>query len=107
MVNPPTRPMLRLVVRARTGDRHGSRSMVDSLLDLLKARGVAGATVVQGVKGFGARGTAKLEVLALSVSLPVVVEAVGEPAVIEGLLAEVKDMVGHNGLVTVERVEAL
>ena len=103
---PPMKRMLRLTVRARSNDKHAGKALADALLDLYRSRGIGGATVLQGVKGYGVRGTAKLDVLGLSVNLPVVIETVGEYDKIEGVLATVKMMVGANGLVTLEEVNA-
>jgi uncharacterized protein len=101
------RKLVRLTVMARTGDRHGGKSVVDALLALYQGHGLTGATVMQGVRGFGARGAARLDVLGMSAHLPVVVEAVDEREKVEQLLPLVKDIVGSNGLVTIEEVDAL
>ena len=99
--------MLRLIVRARSHDQYAGKSLADALLELYKSSGIGGATVIQGAKGYGVRGTARVDVLGLSVNLPVVIETVGEYDKIEGVLASVKKMVGTNGLVTLEEVNAL
>jgi uncharacterized protein len=96
--------MLKLTVRARTGDKFEGRNLAEALLSLYKERGIGGATVFQGVKGYGLRGSARLNVLGLSVSLPVIVETIGEYAKVESVLSEVKRMVGRNGLITLEEV---
>ncbi|MDE1852775.1 MAG: DUF190 domain-containing protein [Thaumarchaeota archaeon] len=103
---PPMKRMLKLTVRARSNDQYEGRNLSDSLLELFKNKGIGGATVVHGVKGYGLRGAAKFDVLGLSVNLPVVVETVGEYEKIEGILATVKRMVGSNGLITLEEVNA-
>ncbi len=104
---PPTKRMLRLTVRARSNDQYAGRGLADALLDLYKSSGIGGATVMQGVKGYGEMGAAKLDVLGLSVNLPVVIETVGEYDKVERILGSVKKMVGSNGLVTLEEVNAL
>ena len=60
---PPMKRMLKLTVRARTGDQFEGRNLADSLLDLYRKHGIGGATVSQGVKGYGLRGAAKIDVL--------------------------------------------
>ncbi len=103
----PRRRLVRLTVMARSHDQFEGRSLADSLLDLYRRSGISGATVMQGVKGYGLRGAAKLDVLGLSMNLPVVIETVGEPGQVEAILGRVKEMVGANGLITLEDVDAL
>jgi PII-like signaling protein len=74
---------------------------------ILKARehGLAGATVLRGLEGFGAHSrlhTAKI--LRLSSDLPIVVEIVDTEEKIEAFLPAIDDAV-EEGLATVERVE--
>ena len=103
--NPTLRRMLKLTVRARSRDQFEGKNLADALFELYRSHGIMGATVLQGVKGYGVRGAARFEVLGLSANLPVVVETVGERQKVEGVLASVKKMVGANGLVTVEEVD--
>ncbi|MDG6983781.1 MAG: DUF190 domain-containing protein [Nitrososphaerota archaeon] len=103
---PPMKRMLRLTVRARSHDQFRGRSLADSLLELYAKQGIGGATVVQGIKGYGVRGAAKFDVLGLSVNLPIIIETVGEYEKVQGVLASVKTMVGTNGLITLEEVNA-
>jgi len=81
---------------------------------VLKARemGLAGATVLRGVEGFGAASrmihTAK--VLRLSEDLPIVVEIVDTDERIQTLLTEVDAMfesVGCGGMITVEKAHII
>ena len=104
--DPPMKRMLKLTVRARTHDQYGGKSLSDSLLELYKNAGLGGATVTQGVKGYGVRGASKFDVLGLSVNLPIIVETVGEYDKVKAILVTVKTMVGSNGLVTLEEVNA-
>ena len=45
-----------------------------------------------------------VDVLGLSVNLPVVIETIDEYQKIEPLLSDVKQIVGNNGLITLEEV---
>ena len=86
-------------------DRYQGRPLYEALLLKAREAGLAGATVIRGVAGFGAHSrihTAKL--LRLSEDLPVVVEIADEEAKIRSFLPLVEAMV-HEGLVTLERVE--
>jgi uncharacterized protein len=78
-----------------------------------KARqlGLAGATVWQGIEGFGARSrihTAKI--LRLSEDLPVIVEVVDSEEKIRALLPHLDTMMeasGSGGLITLEKAEVI
>ena len=99
-----TKEMLKLTVRIRGRDAHEGKPIADLLLTLYKERGLSGATVLQGVRGFGVHGVSRADVLGLSINLPLVIETVETPSKIEGILSEVKTIVGDNGLITIEDV---
>lgn len=96
--------MLRLIVRVRARDEHDGRPIADQLLALYRSSGISGATVVQGVRGYGKHGVSRADVLGLSVNLPLLIETVADEEKIRGILSRVKEIVGANGLTTVERV---
>ena len=80
--------------------------MYEALLLFFRERGVAGATVVRGVAGFGASARLHTDrVLRLSTDLPVIVEVV-EEARIQEILPDLDTMVG-GGLVTLEKARAI
>jgi len=101
---PPMKRMLKLTIRIRSRDEHEGKPISDLLLSLFKQNGISGATMVQGVRGFGMHGVARVDVLGLSVNLPVIIETVDEYQKIEPILNEVKKIVGSNGLITLEEV---
>ena len=79
-----------------------------AILERLRADGFAGATVTQGVAGFGARSvihTAGL--LELSTDLPVVIEVVDDQAHVDRLLPILDEMISGGAMVTVERVRVV
>lgn len=85
---------------------HGS-PLYEAIVARARAEGLAGATVVRGLMGFGAKSrihTAK--VLRLSEDLPIVIEIVDRPDQIERFLPMLDEMVA-DGLVTVERVQVI
>ena len=85
-------------------DRHDGRPLYEALVELARERGMAGATVLRGIMGYGASSrlhTAK--VLRLAEDLPLVVEIVDAPEAIEGFIEAIDGMVA-GGLVTVEKV---
>jgi len=88
-------------------DKHGHQPLYEAIVELARRRGVAGATVLRGIMGFGADSrlhTAK--VLRLSEDLPIVVEIVDRPEAIEALLTEIDPMI-REGLITRERVRVI
>jgi PII-like signaling protein len=88
-------------------DKHGHRSLYEVIVEEARRRGMAGATVFQGVMGFGKTSrihTAKI--LRLSEDLPFVVEIVDTPERIEAFLPDLDKLMG-GGMVTVERVRVI
>ena len=85
-------------------DRWQGKPLYAALLETLKTMGIAGATVVRGVAGFGARSRIHTAaILRLSEDLPLVIDVVDSPAQIEKALEAVYPMV-NEGLITVEEV---
>jgi uncharacterized protein len=85
-------------------DRHEGRPLFEAIVHAARRRGMAGATVLRGVLGFGAHSrlhTAKI--LRLSEDLPIVIEIVDKPERIAEFLPEVDVMI-EEGLVTLEKV---
>ena len=97
--------LLRVFVGER--DKSGRRPTYEAIVRLARAEGLAGATVLRGIEGFGHSSrlhTAKI--LRLSDDLPIVVEIVDAAEKIDGFLAKL-DPLMRGGLVTVERAEVL
>ena len=85
-------------------DKQEGRPLYEWLVQKARERGLAGATVVRGLMGFGAHSrlhTAKI--LRLSEDLPIVVEIVDTAERIEAFLPLVDHAVAE-GLATVEKV---
>jgi PII-like signaling protein len=86
-------------------DTHEGKPLYQWLIEKARERGLAGATVLRGLAGFGAHSrlhTAK--VLRLSVDLPIVVEIVDTEERIEGFLPVIDEAIPE-GLATVEKVQ--
>ncbi len=76
----------------------------ETILDLLRDEGAAGATMVRGLAGFGSHGRLHMARLADIVpDLPVLVEWLDGPAQVERLLPRVCELV-REGTITVEDV---
>ena len=88
-------------------DRHGHQPLYEAIVLKAREQGLAGATVLRGVMGFGKHSilhTAKI--LRLSEDLPMVIEIVDSAEKINGFLPVLNEMI-TDGLVTLERVKVL
>ncbi|MBU0595444.1 DUF190 domain-containing protein [Candidatus Bipolaricaulota bacterium] len=88
-------------------DKHGHQPLYETIVHLARRQGIAGATVLRGIMGFGADSrlhTAK--VLRLSEDLPIVIEVVDRPEKIDALLGEIDPMIDE-GLITREKVRVI
>jgi len=99
----------RILMRIHLGesDRHQGRPLYQAIVEMLRERHYAGATVVRAIMGFGA--TARLhtdKVLRLSLDLPIIVECVDTEERIEAILPELDQMIG-GGLITLEKVKVI
>lgn len=88
-------------------DRFEGRPLYQALVERARMEGIAGATVLRGIEGFGASSHLHTSrILRLSEDLPIVVEIVDTAERIERILPIVDAMVG-DGMVTVESVQVL
>jgi len=95
--------LLRIFIGER--DRHEQVPLYEWIVRRARERGVAGATVLRGVEGYGATSELhKANILRLSADLPIVIEIVDTEERIETFLEEIDDAISE-GLATVERVE--
>jgi uncharacterized protein len=89
-----------------TDQWHG-RPLYSAIVALCQERGIAGATVVRCVEGYGAsRHLHTSRLLELSENMPVRIEIVDLPERIEPLLAALEGLIGE-GLVTVGNVRIM
>lgn len=92
-------------------DRVDGKPLYEALVVKAKEQGLAGATVLRGIEGFGAASrihTAKI--LRLSEDLPIVVEIVDTEEKITAFLPTVDDLFQRSrsgGMVTLERAEVI
>jgi PII-like signaling protein len=98
-----------MLMRIHIGERdkwHG-KPLYEAIVNLLRERHYAGATVFRAIMGFGP--TARLhtdKVLRLSVDLPLVIECVDTEEKINAILPELDDMLG-GGLITLEKARVI
>jgi PII-like signaling protein len=103
MMLPEEGHLLRIFVGE--SDRHGGLPLYEWIVRQARERGLAGATVLRGVEGFGAHSrlhTAKI--LRLSEDLPIVIEIVDSKEKIEAFLPVI-DTAIPEGLATLEKVQ--
>jgi PII-like signaling protein len=86
-------------------DRHSGKPLHEWIVAKAREQGLAGATVLRGMMGFGAHSrlhTFKIE--RLSLDLPIVVEIVDAKEKLEAFLAAIDDDITE-GLATLEKVD--
>ncbi len=86
-------------------DRFGHRSLAEAIVERAREEGLAGATVLRGIEGFGASSTLHTtRILRLSEDLPVLIEIVDREDRIAAFLPVIDEMITE-GLVTLENVQ--
>jgi PII-like signaling protein len=99
------RTLMRIHIGER--DRWLGRPLYQAIVELLRQRHYAGATVVRAVMGFGAASRLRTErVEVLSLDLPIVIECVDTEERIAEILPELDGMIG-GGLITLERARVI
>ncbi len=90
-------------------DRYDGQQLFEAIVHLARSRGLAGATVLRGVEGFGARSRIhKSTILELSEDLPILVEVVDTTDKIEALIPEIDAMIEKarcGAMMTIEKVD--
>lgn len=98
-----------LMLRIHIGeaDRWHGRPLHEAILARLLERGMAGATVLRGIEGFGHNAhlhTSKI--LRLSEDLPIVIDVIDAADRIRAILPELDEMVA-DGLITIQPIEVV
>ena len=88
-------------------DKYHGRPLYEVIVEEALKQGMAGATALRGILGFGAKSLIKTsKILRLSRDLPIIVEIVDYPEHIESFLARLEGMMDE-GLVTLERANVI
>ena len=88
-------------------DTHEGKALYQAIVERLRERGLAGATVLRGIEGFGAKQHLHTSrILRLSEDLPILIEVVDTEEKIRGVMKEIDGMLG-DGLMTLEKVEVI
>jgi uncharacterized protein len=98
-----------LLVRIFVGESdtwHG-KPLYEAIVLRVREEGIAGATVLRGIEGFGASSRLHTSrILRLSADLPIVVEIVDTAERIEAVLPLLDEMI-QEGLITLEKVRVI
>jgi hypothetical protein len=97
---------VRLRVHIGSNDAYEGRPLVDVVIDAARRAGLAGATALRGVAGFGQSSHVHRIELMLSHDLPILIEIVDTQERIDAFLPGLQEMVG-TGLITLEPVRVL
>lgn len=88
-------------------DKHGSKALYESIVEILHREKTSGVTVLRGITGFGPRSQVHTShILRLSQDLPIVIEIVDSQENIDRVLPMIEPLV-QNGLITSEKVQVL
>lgn len=88
-------------------DRWEGRPLYEAIVRAAREQGLAGATALRGIEGFGASNRIHtVKILRLSEDLPIVVEIVDRPERIAAFMPTVDEMITE-GMVTLEKVRFL
>ncbi|HVU11013.1 MAG TPA: DUF190 domain-containing protein [Phototrophicaceae bacterium] len=95
----------RIMIYLGESDSWRGRSLYLSILETLRKRGIAGATVTRAVAGFGAHSRIRTDTQeVLSTDLPIVISIIETPDNADKVLALISPMV-REGLITIEEVQ--
>jgi PII-like signaling protein len=88
-------------------DRWEGKPLYEAIVETARRQGLAGATVIRGIEGFGADSRMHTtKILRLSEDLPIIIEIVDKADRIQAILPTLDDMVSE-GLITLERVHII
>ena len=88
-------------------DRWEGAPLYEAIVRKAREQGMAGATVLRGIEGFGARSRIHTtKILRLSEELPIVIEIVDKEERIQAILPLLDQMV-EEGLITLEKVHII
>jgi PII-like signaling protein len=97
----------RLRVYVNESDRWDGKPLYEAIVRAARDRGMAGATALRGIEGFGANDRIHtVKVLRLSEDLPIVIDVVDQSDRIAAFLAAIDGMVAE-GMITLEKVHAI
>ena len=88
-------------------DRYQGKPLYHVLVEMLRSEKIAGATVLRGILGYGARSHLHTaHILRLSQDMPMIIEVIDSQDNIDRVLPEIEKLM-KGGLITVEKVRVL
>ena len=100
-------PALRLTIFVGEGDRWHHRPLYTEIVHRAHQAGLAGASVLRGIEGYGASSRIHTNrLLSLSEDLPTAIIIVDSEERIRGFLPQLYELV-HEGLVIIDPVEVI
>ena len=100
-------PAQRARIYVGESDRWEGRPLYEAIVEQLRTSGIAGATVLRGIEGYGrAARVHTAQILRLSEDLPVLIEVVDREDRLREILPRIDAMV-DGGLITLEPVEVI
>ena len=91
--------MLRIYLKEN--DWYNGSHSYKFIIKKFKEYGISGATVFKGFYGYGKRGTAEIDIVRLSMDLPVIIECIDDEEKINKLIPILHEIIGENGLITI------
>jgi PII-like signaling protein len=99
------RTLMRILIGE--SDKYEGKPLYEALLERFRKKGLAGATVLRGVAGYGASSVMHTDkILRLSLDLPLIIEVVETEDAIQAILPDLDEMIG-GGLITLERARVI
>jgi PII-like signaling protein len=99
------RTLMRILIGE--SDKYEGKPLYEALLERFRKKGLAGATVLRGVAGYGASSVMHTDkMLRLSLDLPLIIEVVETEDAIQAILPDLDEMIG-GGLITLERARVI
>ena len=88
-------------------DKFNGKPLHEAIVELLRKREYAGATVLRGIAGFGASSRVhRAGILGLSLDLPLVIECIETEEKIRAILPDLDRML-EGGMITLERAKVI
>lgn len=98
-----------VLVRIHIGeaDKYQGKPLYKEILEILRKKGIAGATVLRGIAGYGKSTILHTaSIVDLSADLPIVIEIIDEEEKIKNVLPDIDPLI-KNGLITMEKVKVI
>lgn len=103
MILPEHGHLLRIFIGE--SDKYDGKPLYEWIIHKAREYGIAGATVLRGIEGFGAHSRIHTsKILRLSEDLPVVIEIVDTLEKIDNFIPQIDDAI-EEGMATIEKVE--